>query len=225
MRRWTVDNLGLEPRQVALIWNWVDDRLFAASAATAGTTTPKRIVVLGRITPLKGQLTALRAFVRLPSAVRARVRLEILGPVDRSAGGDDYARQLISESAGHEDVTCRLRARRYRCGIRRARTSCLVPSQFDETFGLVAAEAMAAGVPVIVSDRGALPDVVGDAGVRVAPGDVAALSSALADLLSDEVKRRALADAGRQRAKRLFRRERQVAALLSVLDDHARQAQ
>lgn len=41
----------------------------------------------------------------------------------------------------------------------------IVPSLYQETFGRVAAESMRAGVPVIVSDRGALPEVVGDAGI------------------------------------------------------------
>jgi glycosyltransferase involved in cell wall biosynthesis len=54
-----------------------------------------------------------------------------------------------------------------------------------EQFGRVVAEAQASGVPVVASDSGALPDVVGDAGLLVAPGDPAALHAALARLLDE----------------------------------------
>ena len=54
-----------------------------------------------------------------------------------------------------------------------------------EQFGRVAVEAMAEGTPVVASDSGALPDVVGGAGVLVAPGEVEPLRTALARLLGD----------------------------------------
>ena len=54
-----------------------------------------------------------------------------------------------------------------------------------EQFCRVAVEAMAAGVPVVVSDTGALPEVVGDAGVLVPPGDPGALREALLRLAED----------------------------------------
>ena len=59
---------------------------------------------------------------------------------------------------------------------------CL-PSLY-EGFGLTALEAMACGAPVVVSDRGALPEVVGDAGVIVAPS-ADGVRSALARILRD----------------------------------------
>jgi len=52
----------------------------------------------------------------------------------------------------------------------------VVPSRWAEAFGLVAAEAMAAGAAVVVSDAGALPEVVGDAGRVFPAGDAAALA-------------------------------------------------
>ncbi len=76
-----------------------------------------------------------------------------------------------------------------------------VPSAL-EGFGLPAVEAMARGVPVLASDRGALPEVVGDAGIVLPFGETAAWAGELRDLLRDEKKRRALGEKGRARAAR-----------------------
>ena len=71
----------------------------------------------------------------------------------------------------------------------------------EEQFGRVAAEAMAAGVPVVSSTCGSLPDVVGDAGLLVTPGDTEGLRAALA-LLADQPSVRAqLAQKGLERAR------------------------
>jgi glycosyltransferase involved in cell wall biosynthesis len=70
----------------------------------------------------------------------------------------------------------------------------VVPSVVEESFGLAAAEAMAARMPVIVSDAGALPEVVGPRGEIVPAGDPIALAERIADLTagSDSTHRGAL---------------------------------
>ena len=65
-----------------------------------------------------------------------------------------------------------------------------------EQFGRVAVEAMAYGVPVVASDSGALPDVVGDAGLLVPPDDAVALRKALERMLGDVALRRRSREAG-----------------------------
>jgi glycosyltransferase involved in cell wall biosynthesis len=77
----------------------------------------------------------------------------------------------------------------------------LVLPSLAEGFGITALEAMTVGVPVVASNRGALPEVVGDAGLLVDPESVSDLSNALERVLSDPGLRRSMSERGIQRAR------------------------
>lgn len=79
-------------------------------------------------------------------------------------------------------------------------TMAVVPSLY-EGFGMPAGEAMACGVPVISTIGGALPEVVGDAGVLVPPANSAALKDAIVSLLDDPERRERLGEAGLARVR------------------------
>ena len=91
----------------------------------------------------------------------------------------------------------------------------VVPSRtrpnWKEQFGRVIVEAMSCGVPVVGSDSGEIPNVIGDAGLTFAEGDVAALAMQLGKLLNDPSLRSGLSEAGRQRVLALYT-QRQIAA-------------
>jgi alpha-1,3-rhamnosyl/mannosyltransferase len=109
-------------------------------------------------------------------------------------------------------------------GLLREATGLVYPSTY-EGFGLPVAEAMAAGCPVIASDRTALPEVVGGAGILVGPGDVDGWADAMQRLLKDEPLRSTLIDAGRDRVRSFSPQEaarRQVDAYRLALETRHR---
>jgi len=77
----------------------------------------------------------------------------------------------------------------------------LVMPSLDEGFGLPALEAMSAGVPVVVSSRGSLPEVVGGAGAEVDPADIEALADAIERAAVDDRWATQAAQAGLARAR------------------------
>jgi glycosyltransferase involved in cell wall biosynthesis len=86
---------------------------------------------------------------------------------------------------------------------------------FDEGFGLPALEAMACGTPVVASDRGSLPEVVGDAGLLIPPDDIEALTGAVERVLTDRALAADLRRRGLERA-RVFTWERTARSTLEV---------
>lgn len=93
-----------------------------------------------------------------------------------------------------------------------------VPSVWPEPFGLVGLEAFAAGRPVVASNTGGIPDWLehGVNGLLVEPGDERGLARALAELLDDPARQRALGAAGRERTAGSFSSQRHVESLLGA---------
>jgi len=94
----------------------------------------------------------------------------------------------------------------------------IVPSLY-EGFGLPAAEAMACGTPVIATTGGALPEVVGDAGILVPPGSADALAAAIGQLLNDKQAQQRMSEAGTKRVKEKFSWEQAARKTLEVYQE------
>ncbi len=98
----------------------------------------------------------------------------------------------------------------------------LVMPSLDEGFGLPVLEAMSAGVPVVASNRGSLPEVAGDAAVLVEATDVDGLATAIERVVHDEAHARALAGRGLVRAATFSWTRTAAAARRAYVDAVAR---
>lgn len=128
-----------------------------------------QLVWFGRITPNKGLADAV-------AAVRAAgARLDIVGQIEDPSYFAAHVAPFL-----HRGIQYRghLSGAALRAAVGAARAALVTPC-WDEPFGLVAAEAMAAGLPVIAYDRGAMREVIGPCGILVPPGDVAGLAEAI----------------------------------------------
>jgi alpha-1,3-rhamnosyl/mannosyltransferase len=147
--------------------------------------------------PHKDHLTLVRAFARLARG-RPDATLVLTGGAGPSEG--EVAAEIRSLGVGPQvRRTGRIPAEDLQA-LYAVATVVAVPSRF-EGFGAPALEAMAAGVPVVVSDATALPWVVGSAGLKVPPGDVGRWSAELSRVLDEPAVARTLSAAGRVRAR------------------------
>jgi glycosyltransferase involved in cell wall biosynthesis len=99
----------------------------------------------------------------------------------------------------------------------------LFPSlpSFGEGFGLAALEAMAAGVPVLASDAGPLPEVVSDgvSGLVLPPGESVAWAEAMVDLATNSARRHQLGEQARRRAQQEFSVEEMADQTIGVYQE------
>jgi glycosyltransferase involved in cell wall biosynthesis len=178
-----VVDLGLPPRTAVTLPNFVAapghaDRSLAAQGEFA--------LVAGRLVAEKGFDTAIAA------AREAQVPLVIAGD------GPDAAR-LRALAGADVRFTGRLTPDAL-AGLRARAAVVLAPSRWEEPCPYAVLDALAAGVPALVSDRGGLPELVG-VGQAIAADDVVAWSGALARLWRDPGLRERAGEAARRRAR------------------------
>ena len=156
------------------------------------------ILSVGTLEPRKNILRLLLAYEKLPEKLKTECPLVVVG---------------LRESEDQE--ISRLMDRIKRRGMLRALgyvPDDILPSIYAgaavfvypsiyEGFGFPPLEAMASGVPVIVSNRSSLPEIVGEAGIFIEPEDTIRMSQAIETLLEDPLRRQELSTKGLNRAK------------------------
>jgi glycosyltransferase involved in cell wall biosynthesis len=155
------------------------------------------VLFVGTLEPRKNIGALLDAWTLLVKRGINLPRLRLVGAAGPEAG-TWLARLQVPPLAGTVEYTGYVPDADRRAVYQGARL--LVLPSWHEGFGLPALEAMALGVPVVASSRGALPEVVGDAGVLVPPDDARALAGAIEGLLNDPVRSARLSAAGLERA-------------------------
>jgi len=175
------------------------------------------LALFGRIEPYKGQVILIEAVRRLVEG-----GLDISATIVGHVMDQDYARQL------------RLKTSKYRLG-QHVRFIEFIPDAashmgcFDavvlttecETFGLVLIEAMSAGVAVIGTNAGGVPEIIddGSTGLLTAAGDSMSLANAIARIYRSPELLSRLAGQGKQKAKTQFTESRHFDRLVELLGD------
>ena len=203
----------------------VDHRAARARVLAAlGCTDDARIVVLvGRLHPAKGQIELIEAAPRVLER-RPDVRLGLLGGEDpyQPAYAEGVRRRVQELGLGHS-VTF-LGHRDDPLDIVAGSDATVAPSVPDERGAgkeacpFAVLEALWLGTPVVAYADGGLPELLGDCGELVSPGDRTALSDAVVGVVGDRERRERMSACGRERV----RRHNNIDAMVASMMDHYR---
>ena len=197
-RRDIATDFAIAETKLNIIHNGIDTSVFRPIPAIE----PDEFNVMATASadvPLKGLDYLIRAISILANEI-PELKLTVLGKLKEDGKTAKLIRQLGLKNRIHfySGLSSQEIAELY------AKASCAVVPSIYEGFGLPAGEAMACGVPVITTNGGALPEVVGDAGITVQTRDHIALADAIRTLLGDSNLRHTLAAKGRSRILELF---------------------
>ncbi|HEX6749767.1 MAG TPA: N-acetyl-alpha-D-glucosaminyl L-malate synthase BshA [Longimicrobium sp.] len=199
LKRETVDAFRLPDDSIEVIPNFVDPELYTRQRYPCWKTAflrdgEKLVLHVSNFRAVKRVRDVVRTFARLTREVPSRLVFVGDGP-ERPEAADEARQQGITDRVvflGKQDSVAEIMA----CA-----DLLILPSQ-NESFGLVALEAMASGVPVIASRVGGLPEVVdhGENGFLAPVGDVEAMADGAAQILRDEETWRRFSEAARRSA-------------------------
>lgn len=156
------------------------------------------ILNISRLQPHKNIGTLISAYIHLRKTTNQKEQLVIVGwPTERY---EELYEQARSSAYAKDIVFIKFVEDELLNDFYSAAEVFVFPS-LSEGFGLPLVEAMSAGTPVITSSVSCMPEVLGDAGMLVAPTDVLALSKAITTLLRDPVLSQSYRERGLLRAK------------------------
>ncbi|OJZ75335.1 glycosyl transferase [Mycobacterium paraffinicum] len=204
--------MGRDRSRTSVVPCGVNIDAFSPDGPVAPRGDQPRVVSVGRLVPRKGFDTLIRALPRVPGA-----ELVIVGGPGQADFADDPEAQHLQRLAAELGVADRVRllgaVTRHEMPALLRSADVVACTPWYEPFGIVPLEAMACGVPVVATAVGGIRDTVVDdvTGRLVPPKDPAGLGDAIAALLGDRARRRALGAAGRERARARYTWDRVAA--------------
>jgi glycosyltransferase involved in cell wall biosynthesis len=200
-----IEVFGVSPERVVATPLGADAAFFPRNRdETAAVLEPlalahgRYFLAVGTLEPRKNIVTTLDAHSRLPQRVRTAYPLVVAG---MSGWLNDAIARRLETARARGDVRLLGHVGEEQLPLLYAGAAMLAYPSLYEGFGLPPLEAMASGVPVAVSDRASLPEVVGDAGILVDPYDVEGLTAAMLRVVEDPRFAEDMAARGIERAK------------------------
>lgn len=194
----------VNPDRIRVVHNGVADRFRPYPDDTLREILPRYglqarcyFMALGTLEPRKHLSTALRAHARLPAALRQQFPLVLVGCKGWLTG--ELERELAPGVACGEVRLLGYVVDQDLPFLVAGALATVYPSIY-EGFGLPPLESMACGVPVICSNRSAIPEVVADGGILLEPDDIDQFSTAMARIAEDGTWRAQIAEQGLKRA-------------------------
>ena len=152
---------------------------------------PWQLLTVATVTPRKGHEVLIAALGRLKAK---DWRLTVIGSLERDTACVARLRAAIAAHRLEERITLAGEWPPRRLGPAYEAADIFVLASFHEGYGMVLAEALAYGLPIVSTRAGAIPDTVPEsAGILVPPGDAAALADALTRVMEDNALRARLA--------------------------------
>jgi alpha-1,3-rhamnosyl/mannosyltransferase len=202
VKRDLVQHLPVSEQQIFVAPHGVDEDFFEATPAaiemarrTYGLPA-NYILTVGSLEPRKNMSRLIEAFHKLPERLRRQYPLVITG----ASGWKDRDLRNLAASSAQVHLTGYVR-RRLLPAVYHEASLFAFPSLY-EGFGLPLLEAMAARLPVVASNRSAIPEVVGDAGLLVDPLNVEKMASTIERVLVHADEAAALGEAAYHQARR-----------------------
>ena len=205
------DLLNIDRSKIHVTYPGVDP-IFAPGKKRIHGLPNRYILHLGNLEPRKNLPLLLDAYQSLPGSFQDKYPLVIAGA--KGWCTDEIEKKLRLLRKNGKVTLMGYVPQRSLPDLYRGASLFVYPS-FYEGFGLPPLEAMACGVPVIVSNTTSLPEVVGDAGIYVDPNDTEQISVSIDLVLSDPQLHRALSEKGIERAK-LFSWEKTARETLTL---------
>jgi glycosyltransferase involved in cell wall biosynthesis len=196
-----VEAFGVDPARVRTVHSGVPPTAVPDPGAVARLLPGgggRIILAIGTVEPRKDMPGLVRAFDQV-ARHRPDVSLVLAGP--EGWGTDQLADAIAASSFAGRIVRTGWLDEASLAGLLQAATVLAYPSVY-EGFGFPPLQAMAAGVPVVATRAGSLPEVLGEAAAFVDVGDIDRLAETLAEVLDSEERRAALVASGRDRVAR-----------------------
>ena len=185
-----------------------------------GSPGTLQLLAVGSVVPRKGYDILVRALEQV--AVTVPWELTIAGATDRSPETTAAIETQIARSPLAPRIRMIGGLSEHALGDVYARSDVLVLSSLYEGYGMVLAEAMARGLPIVCTTGGAAAETAPDAAaIKVPPGDQGALTAAIGRLLDEPALRRSLADASWAAGQKLPRWEDTARTIAGVIKELA----